>query len=304
MKRAALIWNPAATTTTPGVRDVIARALSSEAYVELFETLQRGHATDLAAQIAGSGDFDLVVALGGDGTMNEVVGGLAGTGIPLATIPGGGTNVLARTLGYPKDPVEATSALIERLKQGVPARTVHIGRVNGRAFTFCAGAGFDAQIVRRVENNPKAKRRFGEAFFVAAGLREYLLPSDGRRERMTVNWDGGAADGIRVAVCGNSDPFTFLGNRPFRIVPRASLDRPSLDLTALRTHRIHTVLRTLFSSFGSAKHLDNKHVLALHDVTWFTLTSPSPVPYQVDGDLAGYASELRFWSDPNALRVL
>lgn len=303
MKRAALIWNPTATTTTAGVRDVIARALSSDLLVEVFETRERGHATDLAAE-AARGQFDLVVALGGDGTMNEVVNGLAGTTVPLATIPGGGTNVLARTLGYPSDAVEATASLLAQIRNGLKPMTIPIGRINGRAFAFCAGAGFDADVVRRVEENPAAKQRFGEMFFIAAGVRQYFQPRGRPRVPMTMHWDGGVAEGVKVVIVGNSDPYTFLGKRPFRVVPGATLERASLDVTALRTTRIHTLLKVLFTAFGSADHVDHKHVVALRDISSFRLTAPQPVPYQVDGDVAGEASNLQIWSEPNALRVL
>jgi len=304
VKRALLIWNPVATTTSPGVRDVIARALSSELHIEVAETVQRGHATELAADAAAGESFDLVCVLGGDGTINEAVNGLAGTGVPLAAIPGGGTNVLARTLGYPKDPVEATATLLARIRDGLEPRSVNLGRVNGRAFAFCAGMGFDAEVVRRVESNPRAKRRFGEAFFVASGLREYFLPRERPRPAMTLTLPGGArVEGVRVAVVGNSDPFTFLGARPFRIVPDARLE-DGLDVTAIRTMRITTILRVLFTAFGSARHTGFKRVTALHDLDGFTVEADAPVLFQVDGDLAGRETQFHFTVERDALRLI
>lgn len=304
MKRALLIWNPVATTTTPGVRDVIARALSSELHVELAETTQRGHATDLAAEAASGTSFDLVCVLGGDGTINEAVNGLAGTGVPIATIPGGGTNVLARTLGYPKDPVEATAALLARLRDGFQPRTVNLGRVNGRAFAFCAGVGFDAEIVRRVDANPRAKRRYGESFFISSGLREYFFPTERPRPSMTLYPpDGEPVEDVRIAVAGNSNPYTFLGARPFRAVPGADLEA-GLDLTAVRTMRITTILRVLFTAFGSARHVGFKSVTALHDVEGFVLRADAPLRYQVDGELVGRETEFVFSLDRGALRVV
>jgi len=304
VKRALLIWNPVATTTTPGVRDVIARALSSELHVELAETTKRGHATDLAAEAAAADAFDLVCVLGGDGTINEAVNGLAGTGIPLATIPGGGTNVLARTLGYPKDSVEATAMLLSRVREGLAPRTVNLGRVNGRAFAFCAGVGFDAEVVRRVEANPRAKRRFGETFFISSGLREYFFPSSRPRPALELTGpDGKITDGIRAAIVGNSNPYTFLGSRPFRVVPEARLDL-GLDLTALRTMRITTVLRVIFSAFGPARHVRFRAVTTLHDADSFVLRADAPARFQVDGDLAGSDTEFRFSVERGALRVI
>ncbi|MGH2829863.1 MAG: diacylglycerol/lipid kinase family protein, partial [Actinomycetota bacterium] len=231
------------------------------------------------------------------------VNGVAGTGVPMAAIPGGGTNVLARTLGYPKDAVEATALLCSKIRDGVEPRTVNLGRVNGRAFAFGAGIGFDAQIVRRVEANPKAKRRYGELFFVVAGLREYAAPTQRPRPTLTLRHGDRVVEGIRIAICGNSDPFTFLGKRPFRVVPGARLEG-GLDLTAITTTRIHTILRVLFSSFGRAGHTAHRSVVALHDVDEFDLHADRPVMLQVDGDLAGHDVAFRFQSDPGALRVL
>lgn len=304
MKRALLIWNPAATTTSPAVRDVIARALTSEMHVEVAETTRRGHATELASGAAGGDAFDVVCVLGGDGTINEVVNGLAGSPIPLATIPGGGTNVLARTLGYPKDAIEATSMLLHKIRDGAPPRTVNLGRVNGRAFAFCAGAGFDAQIVRRVEANPRAKARFGELFFVTSGLRQYFSPTHRSKETMTLHTrDGLRYDGVRIAICGNSNPYTFLGKRPFRVAPNASLEA-GLDLTAIRTMRTTTILRILFTAFGSAKHESLPSVVSLHDVEGFDLHADRPIPFQVDGDLAGQDTTFRFSLQRDALRLI
>jgi diacylglycerol kinase family enzyme len=111
VKRAVLITNPEATTVTPATRDVIARALSSDLLVDVAETKRRGHAQHLAAGAVHEG-YDIVVVLGGDGTLNEALNGVAGTDTPLAVLPGGGTNVFARTHGMPRDPIEGTAALL------------------------------------------------------------------------------------------------------------------------------------------------------------------------------------------------
>ena len=122
--RALLVVNPAATTTSARTRDVLIHALASEMKLEAVTTEYRGHARDLGRQAAESKDIELVVALGGDGTVNEVVNGLLHNGpspenLPrLAVVPGGSTNVFARALGLPNDAVEATGALLDALRQG------------------------------------------------------------------------------------------------------------------------------------------------------------------------------------------
>lgn len=302
MKRALLIWNPAATTTSPGVRDVIARALASDLHVDVAETRQRHHATDIASTAATRGEVDLVFVLGGDGTINEVVNGLAGTDVALAPIPGGGTNVLARTLGYPNDAVEATSKLLANIRAEA-VRRIPLGRVNGRAFAFCAGIGFDAHVVRAVEANPAARRVMGEGMFITSAARLWMTPWARRRAKMAVRWETGEVLGARVVVVGNSDPYTFLGRRPFRLVPDATLDDDSLDATILRSLSPLHVGRILASSFGTGSH----HPATAHTLRrlqTLTISCASPVPYQVDGDVVGEASDLSIWSQPDALHVI
>ncbi|MHB8512411.1 MAG: diacylglycerol/lipid kinase family protein [Actinomycetota bacterium] len=298
MKRALLIWNPTATTTTPGVRDVIARALASDLHVELAETRERNHATEIAADAATHGDVDLVLVLGGDGTINEAVNGLAGTTIPLGAIPGGGTNVLARTLGYPKDPVEATSMLLANIRNE-SRRTIPLGRINGRAFAFCAGAGFDAHVVREVESNPIARRVLGEGFFVVAALRLWMTPGSHRRAKINVTWEGGEVSDAKIVIVGNSDPYTFLGPRPFRLVPHATLEAASLDATILSSLNPVGIARIVASAFTTGSY--HRTVRGIQKLQ---LKSEHPIPYQVDGDTVGESKTLTIWSEPDSLHVI
>jgi diacylglycerol kinase family enzyme len=302
MKRALLIWNPAATTTSPGVRDVIARALASDLHVEIAETQQRHHATEIASDTATRGDADLVFVLGGDGTINEVVNGLAGTQVALAPIPGGGTNVLARTLGYPNDAVEATSKLLANIR-AESMRTIPLGRINGRAFAFCAGIGFDADVVRAVESHAAARRVMGEGLFITSAVRLWMTPRAHRRPKMVVRWDTGELTGARIVVVGNSDPYTYLGRRPFRLVPDATLDDDSLDATILRSLGPVHVGRILASSFKTGSH-NPATAHTLRRLQTLTISCSSAVPYQVDGDVVGEASDLAISSEPEALRVI
>lgn len=303
MKRALLIYNPEATTTSPGVRDVIIHALSSDLQIEVAQTKRRGHATHLAAGATHDG-FDLVACLGGDGTLNEVINGLAGTGVPLATIPGGGTNVFARTLGYPEDPIEATSVLLAKIRDGVRPRAIGLGRVNGRAFGFCAGVGFDAAVVRAVERRFRLKKTIGESFFVTTALRLFFFGYDRARPRLELRLpDGTTYGGLHLAIVGNSNPYTFLGDRAFQLTPLADFDR-GLDVTALTSMATVRVLRLVFRAFGSGRHIDLKYVRALHDLEAFEIRSPRPMPWQVDGDYLGEESVFRFTSEPDALQVI
>src|SRR3954447_25450323 len=166
--RALVVVTPAATATTPKGRDVLVRALASELKVDLVETERRGHGRELGRRAVEDG-VDVVVTLGGDGTVNEVVNGLlehgpAATVPTLAVVPGGSTNVFSRALGRSRDPVEATGEILDSLRAGrtrrVPlgtasARTDPPGTADGwtvpRWFVFAAGMGFDADVISRVE---------------------------------------------------------------------------------------------------------------------------------------------------------
>ena len=158
--RALLIVNPKATTTSARGRDVLARALASDLKLDVVETERRGHAIELGARAVAEA-YDLVVVLGGDGTVNEVVNGLlrsADGTLPgsrpdqpaLAVVPGGSTNVFHRALDIPRDPVEATGALLDAIRER-RSRWLGLGRIDDRWFTFTAGLGLDADAVRAVE---------------------------------------------------------------------------------------------------------------------------------------------------------
>jgi len=303
VKRAVLITNPEATTVTVRTRDVIARALSSDLVIDLAETKRRGHAQHLAAGAVHEG-YDLVLVLGGDGTLNEVINGVADTETPLGVLPGGGTNVFARTHGIPKDPVEATAALLERIREGAPAKRINLGIVNGRYFGFIAGVGLDAAVVRRVERRFRMKKAIGEWYFVSTALRTYLFAYNTREAPITIRLpDGTEHRDLRVAICGNSNPFTFLGERPFQITPLADPDR-GLDVTGVRSLRLPHVLRFVWRAFGSGGHIHLRNVIGLHDLERFEIVGAHPLPLQLDGDYIGEAIRFEFSSAPAALSLI
>lgn len=303
VKRAVLITNPEATTVTTRTRDVIARALSSDLVVDVAETKRRGHAQHLAAGAVHEG-YDLVLVLGGDGTLNEVINGVAGTGTPLGVLPGGGTNVFARTHGIPKDPVEATGALLERIREGTPPKRLNLGLVNGRYFGFIAGVGFDAAVVRQVERRFRLKKAIGEWYFVTTALRTYFFAYDTREAPITLRLpDGTEHTDLRVAIAGNSNPFTFLGDRPFQVTPNADAEG-DLDLTAVRSLAVHRVLRFVWRAFGSGGQIHLRNVLGFHDLERFEITGTHPLPLQLDGDFIGESSRFEFSSARDALVLI
>ncbi|HXY71210.1 MAG TPA: diacylglycerol kinase family protein [Actinomycetota bacterium] len=296
MPRLLLVVNGAAQTVTRYARDVIAGALASEFAVDLVETKGPGHAAELAADAARA-RVDVVVTLGGDGTINEVVNGLAGTDVPLGVLPGGGANVFARSIGLPRDPVEATGVLLERLME--PPRPVPLGRIDDRWFHSNCGIGIDATIVRRVETRQFAKRMTGDLFFMWSAVWAYLREFDRRKAHLTVSLDGDVTENVFTLVVQNLDPFTYLGERPIRLCPEASLDL-GLDSVALRTMRSTTVAGTLLRAFSGRAPSRRVAVLG-HDLRRIVVTADRPVPAQVDGEYLGEREHAEIRSEPGAL---
>ncbi|WP_406268826.1 diacylglycerol kinase family protein [Actinacidiphila glaucinigra] len=320
--RALLVVNPAATTTSARTRDVLAHALASDLKLEVAATEYRGHARDLARQAAEGGEIELVVALGGDGTVNEVVNGLLHNGpdpegLPkLAVVPGGSTNVFARALGLPNDAVEATGALLDALRER-SSRTVGLGLVSGtpgtedegvpaRWFTFCAGLGFDAGVVGRVEQQREHGKRSTHALYIRQVMRQFLAEPNRRAGTITLERPGEdpVTDLVLTLVC-NTAPWTYLGNRPIYASPRASFDT-ALDVLGLSRLSSAAVARYATQLLRSTPERgpEGRHATSLHDLTDFTLHSQAPLPFQVDGDHLGLRMSATFTGVRRALRVI
>lgn len=298
--RALLVFNPHATTTDDGVRDVIAAALASAVDLEVAPTKQRGHATHLAAGAVHEG-YDAVFALGGDGTANEVLQALAGTQVRLGIIPGGGANVLARALGLPNDAVAATSRLLGHLRAG-EERWITLGRAGARYFGFNAGFGFDAAVVRNVEQHPERKRRLRQGAFLWSVLDEWVR--GGADTAVTLRTADGTLHGpFAVTLIGNADPYTYLGPRPMRVHPRSDFDA-GLDVLGIRPVGTGALTAIVAGAFRGGRHVDHDDVTYWHDLDEVVLSAASPQPLMVDGDYAGEHAEVRFTAVRRALRVV
>ena len=302
--RALLVVNPAATGLTPRLRDVLAHALSSEVRLEVRETKSRTHATELAAQATAEG-CDVVVALGGDGTVNEVVNGLLADGpgphVPaLGVVPAGSTNVFARALGLPNAPVEAAGALLDALR-AERRRTVGLGQVEDRWFTFNAGFGFDAAVVRRVDGHRRRGRRATPGLFVRAGVRQFLQTPSAPAVRL--EQPAATARRLGVALVCNTSPWTYLGDRPVVPCPDASFTR-GLDLFGLTTLRTVPLLRNLRQVLSDEPRLTGRAVVQVHDAAEIVLSAPAPLPLQIDGEDLGDRTRVVLRSRPDALQIV
>ncbi len=300
--RGWLVVNPEATRTSPAVVAVVARTLSRALQLEVRVTDHRGHARRLVTE-AVRGGADVIVAFGGDGTLNEVIQALAGTAVQLAPVPGGSTNVLVRNLGLPPDPITAAGALLERIRSGT-TRTIALGRANGRYFAANAGLGFDAAVVRRVQAHPRMKRAAPDLAFVWSVLRVFLFEYERRRLPITLHLCQRAPQtGFGSTIVCNVSPYTYVGRRPLRVTPDAAADR-GLALVGVRTLDTAATVRLLLRSFTGREQRAAPATATWSDLACFTLRSDVPLPLQVDGEFVGECREARFQSVPDALTVL
>ena len=301
--RLLLIGNPSASSVTPRTRVVIAKALAADHDVTVVATSRRGHATRLAQGAVADG-IEVVVAFGGDGTMNEVANGLAGSDTALGVLPGGSTNVFARTVGMPNDPVEATSDLMSSLAAGC-TRRIGLGSVNGRYFLFHVGIGLDAEVVRLVEGQGQLKRYAGHTLFAACGLQAWASTYDRSRPRFAVRHpDGTVVDDALFALCQNSNPYTFLGNRPLDTNSHARLDRP-LAMISFRDLDLVPTLRYLAEALlGGDRLINDPRVIERHDLERLTISGHGSFPYQADGDYLGETERLDLAWVPDALTLV
>ncbi|MEY2397261.1 MAG: hypothetical protein QOJ00_435 [Actinomycetota bacterium] len=300
MPRVLLLCNPSASSVTPRARVVIQAAFGAEADVTVAETSRRGHATRLAQGAAANGT-DVVVVLGGDGTLNEAANGLAGSSTALAALPGGSTNVFARTIGLPNDPIEATGALIEAMHAGRRKR-VGLGVANGRYFTFHVGAGFDAAVVEQVERRGTWKRYAGNPLFVFAAFRTWFGDYDHKSPPFAVHYDDGTiVDDGHLAITQKTDPYTYLGRRPLQLNRYTTLDT-GLGITVVRAMTFSAILGAAMSALGSGRHLRHSPKIDQRtDLDSVTLVGHRPFPYQLDGEYIGEVDRLELRYEPNCI---
>ncbi len=298
-----LLVNSFASSVTARARVVIQKALSADHDVTVAETSRRGHASTLARSAARAG-ADVVAVLGGDGTLNETANGLAGTDTALAALPGGSTNVFARTIGMPNDPIEATGVLLDALALET-IRPVGLGTVGGRYFLFHVGIGFDAAVVRQVERRSDIKRYAGHPLFIYAAITTWLRHYDRSRPHFAVSYDDGSTvDDGYLAICCNTSPYTYLGNRQLTVAPDADLDH-GLALVTVRTLGLTTILGLAASALRSGRWIrSSRQVDYRSDLSGFTIGGHGPVPYQVDGDYLGDSESLVFRHRPEVLRLV
>jgi diacylglycerol kinase (ATP) len=258
--------------------------------VDIRGTLWPQHARQMAETAVRQG-CEAVLAVGGDGTINEVVNGLAGSATALAVLPAGTVNVWAREAYLPF----AADAAVRLLETGQRAR-IDLGRAGGRYFLLLASAGVDSVAVRAVSS---AARRWKRESYVLSGLRD-LFRHGGRPMSFTVGDDESPetlSARTLLAVCGN----TRLYGGVVRLTARARLDDGLLDLCVL-TGRGPTALVGHALRAFPGRHLTSAAIV-YRQARRIRINAESPLPVQLDGEHAG-STPVVFSAVPRALTVV
>jgi diacylglycerol kinase family enzyme len=303
-----LIVNPKATTVSSRLKNLVVYALRGRYQVEAVETKAQAHAIALTREAVEEG-YDLVVAFGGDGTVNEAANGLVSSGVPLAPLPGGCTNFFCRTLGIPSDVVDATEHLLA-LADDFSPRAIDLGRVNERYFVSSSGIGLDAETARWVDQRESLKSRAGPFFFAFAGLTSFHTRYAGREPSIAVEVAGERVEGV-TAVVQNSDPYTYFDSRPVRVCEGPELDDGVLSMVVLEEARRRDVPELTWRLLSARPHVaGHGRLRSFTDLRTARVAAlgngegPTTFPLQVDGDYVGDYAEARFEIRPGSLLVV
>jgi diacylglycerol kinase family enzyme len=303
-KRMLMIVNPYATTVSDRLRNLVVYALRGRYDVDAIDTEAKGHATELCREAAQEG-YDVVVAFGGDGTVNEAANGLAGSDTPLSCLPGGRTNVYCRMLGIPTDVVDATEHLL-RIADDWRPRSVDMGRINGRAFVFTAGVGLDASVTKRVDAHPRLKARLGEYYYTWTGIRTFMRQYLIRPPKLEAEVGEERIKGV-TAITQNAAPYTYFGDRAVHMGEGAELDSGDLSGVVLRRASpidVPTIiLRALSTRFRLVRHRQVTGFSGVQELRVRSLDD-RPLPLQVDGDYIGEAHEAVISVTPRGILVV
>lgn len=300
--RGAMIVNPYSSGMTGKREREIVSALREHIDLEVRRTERGGHAPKLARELMDSGPLDVLISCGGDGTANEILNGMslgndtAADRPAFAIVPAGGTNVLARSIGYPNHPVRATARLAEAIVERRTKR-INLATCDERVFMFSAGVGLDGEIVKRMEQR-RSGRRPSDLAHLTSIVGYYATQRFALGERMTVTVDG-TGEQLRSALVlvGNTTPMTYMGRMPVHFMPDATLEG-GLDFMAPVRANAGFAMRNAAQAMGVGRK--NQRLVSAdkarlrHDVKGFTVECDEPQPVQVDGEFIGDRTHIRF----------
>ena len=293
MPGAALIVNPGASRVTPELTVAVERELAKAGPLETVLTQHPMHATELAEDLCGR--CERIYVFAGDGGYNEAVNGLSG-GVVVGFLPGGSTSVLPRALGLPRDPV----ACARHFARSAKPRRISLGRVNGRRFTFSAGLGVDAELVRRMDALGRESGRRASDIAFARALVDIFTE---RRGRFEASMDVLGVGRVAFALVAKCDPYSFVGRVPLHVAPRARFEL-GLDLVAPRRLRGRLVPEVAWWLLAGRGQDRSPHVLYVHDADELRIVCDRATPLQADGEDLGDVVEAHFEAERDALQVL
>lgn len=333
--RGLLVVNPKATATTDRTRDVLIHALADQFSLETVRTDHRGHAMELGRR-AVSEELDVVVTLGGDGTVNETINGMMSARgdrtaeeLPrFGAVPGGSANVFSRALGFPVDPVEATGELVDALRNE-RTRTIGLAHVSAvsaalaagdedvegaepgvtegatidRWITFNAGLGLDAEIIHAMEAQRAKGKEASPTRYLMTTLQTFFTGTDRKHPTLALDVPGhGHIDGLFLAIIQNASPWTYLGTMAVNPLPGVDFDN-GLGVWAVRKMSVLTGLRYARRIIMQSKAGSTKSLFVARDLQRFSATATPPIQLQIDGEGLGSISRATFTSHPEMLRV-
>lgn len=253
----------------------------------LYATNTGQEAVDLARKFANEGE-PVVIAAGGDGTLNAVVAGLAGSRTALGVMPAGTMNVFARELGIPSNSLPKAFEVIER---GL-IREVDLFSANGSPFVQMAGVGFDAMVIE--ETSWESKKMLGPLAYLLSAVK-VLGERPPKIEIVTA--EGVRETGVAV-LCGNGS----LYGGQFRLFRNASNTDSLLDVIVFKEAGYRFVLDSLKGIVRGGIDLGSS--TAYFQSSDFLVTADREVPVEIDGELLGRFKEIEFRETPSRLRVL
>lgn len=295
---AVVIVNPQAGRLSGEERERVIESLSENFRLEIATTRERGGGIEPATAAADSG-VPLVIAFGGDGHVNEIANGVAGSATSLGVVPGGTMNVFARALEIPTDPQRAVQHLVDASARA--PRLVNLGKMDDRYFTFSAGCGFDAEAAERVERDIPSKRRFGEFFFYWSAFRVLAGTYRHRNPSMTVKGPFGEVP-VAMAIACNAGPYAYLAGRAVSLAPQVELQR-GIDVFAMKRMRLEALPMYAWNSVFGGDLASHSDAFYENDLEEFEIVSDKPFHRHVDGEPLEMATEARFSIARGILKV-
>lgn len=309
--RALLVANTFATTTDDTIQAQVVKELTKHLDLTVVNTSARNDAIDIARTAQQQG-FELVIGLGGDGTVNEIANGLLldgpnPDGPLLAAIPGGNGNVFARNMGLSENPLDATAQILGAL-EAKQFKSIGVGKIAtnniSRWFLFNAGIGLDAAVLAEMESRRAEGKLVSDASYAALALKELFAKTDRKHASLSlVASNGEVFRDAHFALIVNLAPWAYLGSKPLNPLPLASHDT-ALDVYAPTSLSMRAILRLIRRAMAGKSAESEKYAIALIDQTRVHIQAERPMWIQVDGDVVTQSTELTATHVPDALRVL